>query len=119
MVEALRDAPRIGGGFPVQLRRCQIAEESLCVAGYGFGFIEYLWECEVLIVHISGWWLVVGDWRMAISCKNCSQPTTNHQPPAYSFASFAMISFMISEAPAPMVFNRASRQARPSGYSVV
>src|SRR5262249_34453486 len=51
MVEALRDAPRIGGGLPIELLRVQMAEESLCVAGDGFGFIVNLWECEVLIVH--------------------------------------------------------------------
>src|SRR5262245_24992400 len=51
MFEALRDAPRIGGGLPIELLRVQIAEESLCVAGDSFDFIVDLWECEVLIVH--------------------------------------------------------------------
>src|SRR5215510_4003985 len=51
MVEALRDAPRIGGGLPIELLRVQMAEENLCVAGDGFGFIVNLCECEVLIVH--------------------------------------------------------------------
>src|SRR5262245_45938508 len=51
MVEALRDAPRIGGGLPIELLRVQMAEENLCVAGDGFGFIVNLWECEGLIVH--------------------------------------------------------------------
>src|SRR5262245_66674754 len=53
MVEALRDAPRIGGGLPIELLRVQMAEKGLCVAGDGFGFIENLWEREVLIVHCN------------------------------------------------------------------
>src|SRR5262245_25398759 len=51
MVETLRDAPRIGGGLPIELLRVQFAEERLRVSGDGFGFIEDLWECEFLIVH--------------------------------------------------------------------
>src|SRR5262249_6709117 len=52
MVEALRDAPRIGGGLPIELLRVQMAEESLCVAGDGFGFIAYLREAERLIADV-------------------------------------------------------------------
>src|SRR5215475_9083465 len=51
MVEALRDAPRIGGWLPIELLRVQMAEENLCVAGDGFGFIVDLWEGEGFIVH--------------------------------------------------------------------
>src|SRR5689334_17813737 len=36
-----------------------------------------------------------------------------------SFSSFARISFIISDAPAPIVLSRESRQKRLIGYSVV
>src|SRR5262245_33438060 len=63
----------------------------------------------------SGKWHVGGRRRALSPIPYSLFPT----PLLHSFASFAMISFMISEAPAPMVFNRASRHARPIGYSVV
>src|SRR5205807_5333209 len=37
----------------------------------------------------------------------------------HSFSSLAMISFIISDVPAPIVFKRRSRHMRPIGYSVV
>ena len=38
---------------------------------------------------------------------------------AQSFSSLAMISFMISDVPAPIVLSRMSRHVRPIAYSVV
>src|SRR5262245_41901385 len=51
MFEALRDAPRIGARLPIELPHVQMAEERFGVASDRFGFVEDLWEREVLVVH--------------------------------------------------------------------
>src|SRR6516225_2448319 len=51
--------------------------------------------------------------------ETVNQVVLNVNVLAHSFSSLAMISFMISDVPAPMVLSRKSRHMRPTGYSVV